>query len=301
MNCALVNATHYTTAPAGMSHVHFCSDEVLQSVDTLRQQFDTSKPFSHVIIDTFLKSDVAEGLAACFPKPQQGGALRWYEYNNPIEFKYTADDYVNMPPPYTRLFEYLQSESFLNEVIKPITGYADVEIDPYLHGAGLHYHPEGGKLDMHLDYSIHPRSGMERRVNLIYYLNDTAIDNTHGNGDLLLYHYNKDTLKMVSDPPPVHVSPRFNRAILFRTCDVSWHGMPYPLAAGTERMSVAVYYVSPPRSDAVVVRHKASYAALPEQEGKESPRVVALRNIRAHRRLVSDDLEPGDCRPTLIS
>ena len=33
------------------------------------------------------------------------------------------------------------------------------------------YRQKCGRLEMHLDYSIHPISGMERRVNLIVYLN----------------------------------------------------------------------------------------------------------------------------------
>ena len=65
-----------------------------------------------------------------------------------------------------------------------ITGISDLESDPYLHGAGLHAYPHNGKLDVHLDYSIHPVSGKERRVNLIIYLNKDWRDDYGGYTDM---------------------------------------------------------------------------------------------------------------------
>ena len=38
-----------------------------------------------------------------------------------------------------------------------------------LHGGGWHTHGVGGKLNMHPDYAIHPKSGLERQLNLIIY------------------------------------------------------------------------------------------------------------------------------------
>jgi hypothetical protein len=52
-----------------------------------------------------------------------------------------------------------------------VTRIRGLESDPHLHGGGLHFHPPGSRLEMHLDYSIHPISQKERRVNLIVYMN----------------------------------------------------------------------------------------------------------------------------------
>ena len=41
---------------------------------------------------------------------------------------------------------------------------------PGLHGGGWHLHARGGKLNVHLDYSVHPKLHLERRLNLIVYL-----------------------------------------------------------------------------------------------------------------------------------
>lgn len=62
----------------------------------------------------------------------------------------------------------------------------------YLHfsrftGAGIHYHANGGKLDLHLDYGIHPISRMERRLNIILYLNHDWKDEYGGHLELWSY------------------------------------------------------------------------------------------------------------------
>eukprot|EP01126_Amoeba_proteus_P026020 TRINITY_DN2582_c0_g1_i12.p1 TRINITY_DN2582_c0_g1~~TRINITY_DN2582_c0_g1_i12.p1 ORF type:complete len:154 (+),score=26.75 TRINITY_DN2582_c0_g1_i12:42-503(+) len=50
-------------------------------------------------------------------------------------------------------------------------GITELEADPFLHGAGLHCHPPHGKLDIHLDYTLHPLlNNKERRLNLILFL-----------------------------------------------------------------------------------------------------------------------------------
>ena len=60
------------------------------------------------------------------------------------------------------------------ETMRQLSGLgadARLQADRYCHGGGIHCHPSGGKLDVHLDYSLHPVSGMERRLNLIVFLN----------------------------------------------------------------------------------------------------------------------------------
>jgi hypothetical protein len=42
--------------------------------------------------------------------------------------------------------------------------------DPGVHDGGWHSHGVGGKLNIHLDYPIHPKSGLERRLNRILYM-----------------------------------------------------------------------------------------------------------------------------------
>ncbi len=76
---------------------------------------------------------------------------------------------------------------------------------------------------MHLDYSIHPISGKERRVNLIVYMNPGWAD--AWGGELCLWEGSADGMRRLA----ARVAPRYNTAVLFRTSDISWHGMPDPV------------------------------------------------------------------------
>ena len=119
--------------------------------------------------------------------------------------------------------------------------------------------PAGGKLDMHLDYSIHPHSNKERRVNLINYL-CPGWDPAWG-GSLQLYGHDDSNqmTELIRQVDPAH-----NRACLFRTSDISFHGFPDAIVCPPDhaRKSLAVYYVAPARAEAAH-RYKARYYARP--------------------------------------
>ena len=44
--------------------------------------------------------------------------------------------------------------------------------DPYMFGGGLHATATGGKLAVHADYNKHPFFKLDRRLNLLIYLNE---------------------------------------------------------------------------------------------------------------------------------
>lgn len=44
--------------------------------------------------------------------------------------------------------------------------------DPYMFGGGLHATSTGGKLATHADYNKHPIFKLDRRLNLLIYLNE---------------------------------------------------------------------------------------------------------------------------------
>lgn len=152
------------------------------------------------------------------------------------------------------MWEELQSIKLI-DLLSGVTGIDGLENDPHLHGAGLHYHPRGSRLEMHLDYSIHPISKKERRLNLIVYMNRDWQEGWGGH--LNLWEGTKDGM---TRGPTQRIAPMFNQAVLFRTSDISWHGMPDAIECpeGRARKSVAIYYVSDPRQEATH-RLKAMY------------------------------------------
>jgi hypothetical protein len=134
---------------------------------------------------------------------------------------------------------------------------------------------------MHLDYSVHPITGKERRVNLIIYMN-REWEPSYG-GDIQLW--DSAFTSCVKKVRPV-----FNRAILFQTSDISYHGLPEPITCpeGEGRKSIAIYYVSEPRPEATP-RYKAQFRALPSQP--ESPELIELYRNREQQIITPDILK----------
>jgi hypothetical protein len=247
-----------------------------ETIEKLNKFFTSAEPFPYVVIPNFLNSEVAEQIEQEFP---QADDPLWFRYNNPIERK-LAQNYLNRLPFHTRkVLENLNTPETV-QLMTQLTGFQNLEADPYLHGGGIHGHPRGGKLDMHLDYSIHPMSRKERRVNLIVYLAKNWKPE-YGGG---LQLWDRD-LKQCRFTAPVD----FNVAVLFRTSDISYHGLPDPVKCpeGMMRKSLAVYYVSEPRSD-VTHRYKAQFFARPSDPHSEL--MDRLRAIRPLRRLEPSDL-----------
>lgn len=118
-------------------------------------------------------------------------------------------------------------------------------------------------MNVHLDYSIHPKLKLQRKLNLILYLSENW-DSQWGGG-LELWSHNKETNK--PDNKVVTIDNIFNRAILFDTTQNSWHGFPTPLTCpeGIYRKSIAVYYLTDP-PEGVDPRPRALYAPTKEQE-----------------------------------
>jgi hypothetical protein len=138
--------------------------------------------------------------------------------------------------------------------------------DPGLHGGGWHLHGKGGKLNVHLDYDIHPKVKLQRKLNLIVYLNKDW--QPEWGGGLELWSHDdatngpKELVKTVEN--------KFNRAVLFDTTQNSWHGLPENLTCpdGQYRKSIAVYYLQIPIR--ATDRQKAVFAPHKEQASDQS-------------------------------
>lgn len=224
----------------------------------LRSQYVNAAPFPHIVIDNFLESDLAEKLYNNFP---DHNADFWLKYNNPIEKKLLynhLDD--NMPKPIKEALLYLNGDDVLQKLTE-LTGIEKLVSDPGLHGGGMHCSKRGGKLDVHIDYSIHPKLNLERRINLILYLSKDWKEEYGGCLEL----WDKDVENCVKKVYPV-----FNRAVIFNTGDISYHGHPDPIQCpdNNSRKSLALYYLTVPRDEATK-RYKARFVARPQDPKSE--------------------------------
>lgn len=230
-----------------------------------------------MVIEDFLNPKYLEKIYSEFPNPY----ANWHEYKNPIEYKYTVDNLNLMGLETTNLFYAYCHSEFIN-LIKKITDIDNLEYDPYLHGAGLHRHPKGGHLAMHLDYSIHPITGKERRINLILFLNKEWKESYNGHFEIWSQGCNKLEKK---------IAPNYNRCVLFRTSDESWHGLPEKINCPEDmaRKSVAMYYISDPRPNQTNIRYKANFVQRPTELYDE--RFSKLAEIRKKRLITPEDLK----------
>lgn len=239
--------------------------------DFYRSSWAAAEPFNHLVIDDFLALDVAEEVASEFPDFDNDA---WRLYNNAIEVKKLLNHWDKFGPSTYRLFNYLNSPAFVSrlEVLTDCRLYPD----PGLNGGGLHTHGRGGKLNPHLDYSIHPKLGLERRLNLLVYLSPGWQEAW---GGLLGLWSQRADLKGPGELQKT-IAPLFNRAVLFDTTQGSWHGLPDPIDCpqGKTRNSVAVYYLCEPRIEAEP-RGKALFA--PYKEQAQDADVLALIKRRS--------------------
>jgi len=137
-----------------------------------REEWLNSKPFSHLIIDNFLINKTADAIASEFPDFDNAA---WRIYNNQIEVKKLLNHWDKFGQETYKLFQYLNSREFISNL--EILTKCDLYADFGLNGGGLHTHRRGGKLNTHLDYSIHPKLKLERRINILIYI--AAMDDFH--------------------------------------------------------------------------------------------------------------------------
>ena len=244
-------------------------------------------PFPYIIIPEFINTEYYNKIKELFPsKPDE----KWWKYENPLEVKYALDNLELMDPTISNIF-YSLSHSDVVDKFKKIFNIPELEYDPYCHGAGLHMHPRYGRLNMHLDYEIHPISNKQRRLNIILYLNDDW--KPEWNGDTQLWD---NTISECI----VKSYPKGNTAFVFVTTEQSWHGVPETILCPHDmyRKTLAFYYVSDLKNDKNVdkkgadetgFRTKAVFIKRPSDPQDE--RMEKLYAIRPHRLITTEDMK----------
>lgn len=233
----------------------------------LANRFLGGQPFPHIVIDNFLHPGIADALFKAFPDHQRDF---WNVYANPLESKLTCNDWAVMPTPICDALKALNDSAFCSELTK-LSGVDGLVGDGGLHGGGMHCIKSGGKLDVHIDYRLHPKLGLERRLNLIVYLNKDWKDEYGGKLEL----WSVDMARCEQ-----RIAPCFDRAVIFTTEDTSYHGYPDPLTCPpeTSRKSIALYTLSEPRENATE-RYRARFVARPQDD--RSPEIEEFGKLRS--------------------
>jgi Rps23 Pro-64 3,4-dihydroxylase Tpa1-like proline 4-hydroxylase len=245
----------------------------LVNIDNLSTAFGNfhKEKYSHCVIDNFLNEDVADKIATEFFAHDSD--LFNGNYNNQIELKRTCNIWDRFPASIYQLITYLNSTSFI-DVLSNHTGHSRLYSDPGIHGGGLHSHPNGGKLNPHRDYSLHPKLGLQRKYNLLIYI--TPNWQKEWGGDFGIWDSN--------EAAPTHlikqISPIFNRAVFFDTTQTFWHGLATTVSCplNISRNSLATYYLTD-SSTSTDTRNRALFA--PTEDQKNDLEVLDLIKRRS--------------------
>jgi Rps23 Pro-64 3,4-dihydroxylase Tpa1-like proline 4-hydroxylase len=197
------------------------------------ETYRRGKPFSHIYFDDFLPVGAAEAALRDFPEPKQ---LDWAEFNRPKERKLAFDQVEKLPRSVREVLYFLNSRPMI-QFLETLTGIDGVIPDPYYAGGGLHQIKPGGNLEVHVDFNRHSKLKLDRRINLLIYLNKNWKEEYGGHFEL----WNRDM-----SAAEQKILPVFNRCAIFSTTEFSYHGHPTPLACPPERTrkSMATYYYS---------------------------------------------------------
>lgn len=249
----------------------FSSDEYQRLARLYRHEFESMDPFHHVVIDDFLPAWTLEKVLEEFP---DSGDVPWKRFRQSTSVKLASEGDTFFSPFTRHLLQEFNSQTFL-QFLETLTGIEGLIPDPYFEGGGLHQIERGGFLKVHADFNYHEKLRLDRRLNVLVYLNKDW-DESFGGALELWDSQMRGVRKKI---PPI-----FNRCVIFATTDQSFHGHPDPLECpeGRVRRSIALYYYTNGRPDEERSEsHNTLYVARPGETIK-APSFVR----RAVRKLV---------------
>jgi Rps23 Pro-64 3,4-dihydroxylase Tpa1-like proline 4-hydroxylase len=242
---------------------HFDSGRLLPLASARHQEYVSAEPFPHIVIDDFLPEEVLDGVLAEFPSPD---AEAWLRFESENERKLASQRDTPMGDATRHLLAEFNSAPFI-EFLETLTGIGGLVPDPHFEGGGMHQIVRGGHLNVHVDFNKHPRTGLERRLNALIYLNRDWQPEYGG----ALGLWNPDGTRELRT-----VLPMFNRLVVFSTTETSYHGHPEPLncPAGMTRKSLALYYYSASRAEQNGSGNAHNTVWRPERPSRERVKTV---------------------------
>jgi Rps23 Pro-64 3,4-dihydroxylase Tpa1-like proline 4-hydroxylase len=248
-------------------------DWLSERSSALHEEYIQAKPFSHLVLKDLFNFYEIDKISRQFPKVTDG---TWWKYENVLEKKLARNDIHNFPGVIQNFIYELMSNRFVH-LLEKITGIDGLIVDHTLNGGGLHQIIQGGKLDIHADYNYHPMTRLDRRVNVLIYLNPNWQKEWKGALEL----WDEDMQSCVHS-----IQPMLNTMVIFSTTDRAFHGHPDPLECpeGESRKSIALYYYSNGRPESErSAPHSTIFKKRPNDPWDEM--TEDLRKKRAHRRM----------------
>jgi len=246
----------------------FDFDQCRQAGGALAAEYRANAPFPHAVIDDFVEPDVLRRIVAEFP--DSSGQSCFLRDQERLKFQFRPDQC--MGPATRTLFAELNSRAFL-AFLSELTGIEGLIADPYHAGAGLHEIKRGGHLGIHADFPEHEVMRVDRRINLLIYLNDDWRED-YG-GALELWDRQMKAARQ-------SVLPILGRAVIFNTDRDTYHGHPEPLACPEHRSrrSIATYYYTARPAKLTTIERTTDFRRRPGTADKRDWRIM-LQHLKA--------------------
>jgi len=210
-----------------------------QDLETLsrseKEKYLLAEPFPNIELNNFFDQNFLDKILKEFP--DLANLEKSNKYVNKNEVKYANNQYDMFPEIIKVFLDFLNSSIFL-KFIQNITSIKEnLVADKELNGGGLHEIKKGGVLKIHTDFNRHPTLDLDRRVNVLIYLNKNWKEEYGGHLEL----WDKDMKECKKK-----ILPNFNKMVIFSTNDFSNHGHPNPVSCPNDhsRKSIALYYFS---------------------------------------------------------
>jgi len=195
------------------------------------ERYVTATPFPHISIDNFLRPEILDAVVRDFPSQH---SAPWEAMVDKDQKKFAANVVSKMAPSVRQVLYFLNSREIVN-FLEKLTGIEGLIPDPHYAGGGCHELRPGGFLKVHADFNWHKQMRLDRRINLLVYLNKDWQPEYGGNLEL----WDETMSHKVAE-----YAPLFNRCVIFNTTDNSFHGNPVPVSCPPDRSrrSLAFYY-----------------------------------------------------------
>jgi 2OG-Fe(II) oxygenase superfamily len=204
----------------------------------LTETYNNAKPYPHISIDDFLPPEVLEMCVRLFPKALDEDGMIFDRPQERLKSSFNPD---SLDSPLRSFFYSFNSKPFIR-FLENLTGIHGLIPDPYFMGAGFHEIKNGGHLSVHADFNHHKPMNLERRINVLIYLNKDWKEEYGGQLEL----WNNSMTKCERS-----ILPAFNRCVVFNTTSTSNHGNPSIVNHPQKipRRSIALYYYTSTWSD----------------------------------------------------
>jgi Rps23 Pro-64 3,4-dihydroxylase Tpa1-like proline 4-hydroxylase len=216
-------------------------DFLMEFAEANKEKYASATPFPHIAIEDFMRAELLEAVLRDFPTPD---TVPWEGMIDKDQKKFACNVTSKLAPSVRQVLHFLNSKEVIN-FLEKLTGIQGLIPDPHLAGGGLHELRRGGFLKVHADFNWHRQLRLDRRINLLVYLNKDWDPGYAGNLEL----WDTTMTRKVKE-----FAPLFNRCVIFNTTDTSFHGNPNPVDCPLHmsRRSIAMYYYTNGRPEGEV-------------------------------------------------